>query len=175
MSIEPPEVRTGIKRAMGFEPTTSALGRLHSTTELRPQRQSLIDKYLQRILLELDGILDSVQNRRAAIGTNMSGAHHQANRTEVELPMARGRPQVPYRPKAGGPPIAGLYRCPDGRWRINATGEKFTEHDEHRAIARFRRWEAENSGKKPAFRLTTSEAPSGDGPKVASVKLPAIR
>src|SRR6186997_853517 len=26
------------ERAMGFEPTTSALGRLHSTTELRPQR-----------------------------------------------------------------------------------------------------------------------------------------
>ena len=25
------------ERAMGFEPTTSALGRLHSTTELRPQ------------------------------------------------------------------------------------------------------------------------------------------
>jgi hypothetical protein len=31
------------ERAMGFEPTTSALGRLHSTTELRPRR--LIRQY----------------------------------------------------------------------------------------------------------------------------------
>ncbi len=34
------------ERAMGFEPTTSALGRLHSTTELRPLSKSFIYKYL---------------------------------------------------------------------------------------------------------------------------------
>jgi hypothetical protein len=51
--------------------------------------------------------------------------------------MARGRRQVPYRPSWGGDPIPGLYKCPDGRWRINATGQKFTEHDEARAIEKF--------------------------------------
>src|ERR1051326_7900614 len=32
------------ERAKGFEPSTSALGRLHSTTELRPQRCQTIDQ-----------------------------------------------------------------------------------------------------------------------------------
>ena len=35
------------ERAMGFEPTTSALGRLHSATELRPQDGLLSDKHLR--------------------------------------------------------------------------------------------------------------------------------
>lgn len=33
--------------------------------------------------------------------------------------------------------MPGLYKCPDGRWRISATGAKFTEPDERRAVARF--------------------------------------
>jgi hypothetical protein len=52
--------------------------------------------------------------------------------------MARtGRPQRPYQPTFGGDPIPGLYKCPDGRWRITQTGQKFTESDERRAIQRF--------------------------------------
>jgi hypothetical protein len=81
--------------------------------------------------------------------------------------MARGRPQVPDRPSFGGDPIVGLYRCPDGRWRINATGDKFTERDEHRAIARFRQWEAEHKGQKPLFTVPAAKAPIGNGEKVA--------
>ena len=42
-----PTGRDGVKqRAMGFEPTTSALGRLHSTTELRPHYRPLFYKGL---------------------------------------------------------------------------------------------------------------------------------
>lgn len=43
-----PSGKDGVyERAMGFEPTTSALGRLHSATELRPHRRLLSDKHLQ--------------------------------------------------------------------------------------------------------------------------------
>lgn len=48
----------------------------------------------------------------------------------------RGRPQKPYQ-TSWNLPIPGLARDPDGRWRILATGQRFTEHDERRAIARF--------------------------------------
>src|SRR5688500_8045644 len=58
--------------------------------------------------------------------------------------MAMGRPPKPYRPSWGGDPIPGLYKCPDGRWRINATGKRFTEPDERVAIARFKAWQREN-------------------------------
>lgn len=40
----------------------------------------------------------------------------------------------------------GLYHCPDGRWRITASDQKFTEPDERLAIARFRRLEAQSKG-----------------------------
>jgi hypothetical protein len=62
-----------------------------------------------------------------------------------------------------------LYKCPDGRWRINATGQKFTEHDERRAISKFRQWEAQHKAGKDKFTVTVAEAPSGDGAKVAEV------
>ena len=48
-----------------------------------------------------------------------------------------GRPQRPYE-TSWGEMVPGLYRCPDGRWRITATGRKFTEADERRAVSRFR-------------------------------------
>src|SRR5206468_1201455 len=35
------------ERAKGFEPSTSALGRLHSTTELRPHHRPRNDKHLR--------------------------------------------------------------------------------------------------------------------------------
>jgi hypothetical protein len=61
--------------------------------------------------------------------------------------MAMGRPQKPYKCSWPGPDgrpelVPGLYKCPDGRWRINATGQKFTEPDERRAVQRFRDWQA---------------------------------
>lgn len=34
--------------------------------------------------------------------------------------------------------MPGLYKRPDGRWRVMATGQRFTEPDERRAVARFR-------------------------------------
>ena len=51
--------------------------------------------------------------------------------------MAMGRPAIPYVMK-DGTIVPGLYHCPDGRWRVNATGAKFTEHDERLAVKRFR-------------------------------------
>jgi len=50
----------------------------------------------------------------------------------------------------------GLYRCPDGRWRINATGAKFTEADERRAVQKFREWQAAN---RPVAATVTLDAP----------------
>lgn len=47
------------------------------------------------------------------------------------------RPQKPYR-TSWGELIDGLYKLPDGRWRIVATGERFTERDEFTAVARFK-------------------------------------
>jgi hypothetical protein len=58
----------------------------------------------------------------------------------------RGRPTVPHK-TAWGEEVLGLYKCPDGRYRINATGEKFTEHDERLAVKRFREWQ-ENNGQE---------------------------
>jgi integrase len=56
------------------------------------------------------------------------------------------RPQKPHHQSWDNRPVVGLYRCPDGRWRINATGEKFTCHDEREAIRRFRHWEQQQAG-----------------------------
>lgn len=64
--------------------------------------------------------------------------------------MAMGRPTRPYRASWPGPDgrpeeFPGLYKCPDGRWRIVATGTKFTEADERRAVAKFRAWQRDNA------------------------------
>ena len=54
-----------------------------------------------------------------------------------------GRKTKPHRHTRTGETIDGLYREPDGRWRITLPGplfrERFTEPDEDFAIARFRR------------------------------------
>src|SRR5258706_12377613 len=47
------------------------------------------------------------------------------------------RPQRPHKCTWDGRLVQGLYKCADGRWRINATGQKFTEPDERRAVQRF--------------------------------------
>lgn len=48
-----------------------------------------------------------------------------------------GRKAKPHKTTYDGTTIDGLYHCPDGRWRITATGEKFTEADERLAVQRF--------------------------------------
>lgn len=40
-------------------------------------------------------------------------------------------------------PVPGVYRCAGNRWRITATGRKFIEPDERKAVDRFRQWEAQ--------------------------------
>jgi len=52
----------------------------------------------------------------------------------------RGRPKKPYQ-TSWGEVVVGLTKCRDGRWRIAATEGWFTEPDERRAVAYYRRWE----------------------------------
>jgi hypothetical protein len=47
--------------------------------------------------------------------------------------MAIGRPEKPFK-TSRGEVMPGPYKCSDGRWRINATGQKFSEPDERRCI-----------------------------------------
>lgn len=55
------------------------------------------------------------------------------------------RPQKPYQ-TTWGEVIPGLSKAPnDGRWRIVETGQKFTEPDEQRAIAKFRSFQNKNA------------------------------
>src|SRR5688572_8078567 len=49
----------------------------------------------------------------------------------------RGRPTKPY-PASWGEDVQGLTQCGDGRWRIVATEQRFTEPDERRAVERFK-------------------------------------
>jgi hypothetical protein len=49
------------------------------------------------------------------------------------------RPSKPHHRSWDNTPVPGLYKCSDGRWRILATGKKFTEPDEHKAIEHFER------------------------------------
>lgn len=53
------------------------------------------------------------------------------------MPKKVGRPQKPFE-SSTGEIVPGLARQVDGRWRIIATGQRFSEPDEDRAIARFR-------------------------------------
>lgn len=56
----------------------------------------------------------------------------------------RGRPREPHK-ASWGEHINGLRRRGDGRWVIVETGKTFVEPDERQAVARFRRWEAEQA------------------------------
>ena len=69
-----------------------------------------------------------------------------------------GRHTKPHVTTYDGTTIDGLYKCPDGRWRITATGQKFTEPDERLAVARFRQWE----GRSPHRKVTFVEPISAD-------------
>src|SRR5579864_287664 len=53
--------------------------------------------------------------------------------------IKRGRRTKPYR-TSWGETIDGLYRRPDGRWRIVAIRHDFREADERLAVARFKQW-----------------------------------
>ena len=55
-----------------------------------------------------------------------------------------GRRQAPYR-TSWGEEIYGLHKDKDGRWRITATNERYTEADERRAVQRFRAWETKEN------------------------------
>lgn len=69
----------------------------------------------------------------------------------------RGRKQKPHIAR-DGTPVAGLYHCPDGRWRIVATGERYTEPDEAVAIAKFRQWQQRRQPEAVA-RISFTAAP----------------
>lgn len=62
-----------------------------------------------------------------------------------DSPTRRGRHSIPHR-TAWGEEVLGLYRIPGSRhrWRIVATGQRFTEVDERRAVQRFRDWQAQH-------------------------------
>jgi len=55
---------------------------------------------------------------------------------------------------ASGHEIHGLYKRPDGRWSIVGTNIIYTEHDENRAVQKFRDWQAKNQN-------TTVDIPLG--------------
>jgi hypothetical protein len=77
-------------------------------------------------------------------------------------PKKRGRKPRPYVCPWNNATIDGLYHCPDGRWRITATGEKFSEADPRRAVTRFREWEARQQGNRVFISLPLdSSTPSG--------------
>lgn len=72
----------------------------------------------------------------------------------------RGRPTKPFR-TSWGEVIDGLRRRPsDGRWVIVATGQMFSEEDERRAVARFRRWQARQARKTAALSTAVPAARS---------------
>lgn len=66
----------------------------------------------------------------------------------------RGRKAKPYVCPWNGKTIDGLYHCPDGRWRITETGEKFTESDPRLAVLRFHRWQARHRGSEALVKLS---------------------
>jgi hypothetical protein len=55
----------------------------------------------------------------------------------IDAEAAMARPSKPYHHSKTNDPVPGLYKCKDGRWRIVATGYKFTEQNEDRAIDKF--------------------------------------
>lgn len=67
----------------------------------------------------------------------------------------RGRPSKAYT-TTGGVEIQGLYRIPgDGRWKNTITGERWTEPDEAKAVAKFLDWKRAHD---PTIPVTTIRA-----------------
>jgi integrase len=81
-----------------------------------------------------------------------------------------GRPQKPYQPSwPGAEPIPGLLRRPDGRWKILATGHRYTEHDERRAVARFLDWKAKNDPTAERVQVPTTIESSTPDPQAGRI------
>lgn len=72
-----------------------------------------------------------------------------------------GRPKKPYQ-TSWGDIIPCLARDTDGRWRIIATGKRFTEPDERRAVARFHAMHQPETVKVPST-VRSESVPTGDG------------
>jgi hypothetical protein len=68
-----------------------------------------------------------------------------------------GRPQKPYR-TSWGELVDGLYKTPDGRWKIVATGERFTEKHEFTAVTKFKQRATDRSTIFVPARLEQSRA-----------------
>ena len=79
----------------------------------------------------------------------------------MKMPAKTGRPQKPYQ-ASDGQIIAGLCRQPDGRWRITATGERFSEPDEFLAIQRFRQWEQQHARDETLMSVPLAEVMGTD-------------
>jgi integrase len=62
-----------------------------------------------------------------------------------------------------------LYRCPDGRWRINATGSKFTCHDERQAIAHFLHWKSQQTDSEALVQIALPATDPLQDPDVAGI------
>lgn len=69
-----------------------------------------------------------------------------------------GRPAKHYESKSYGT-IVGLTRLPSGQWRIQATGHRFRESDEGKAIKRFREAEALRRGEIERVLIDTDAPP----------------
>jgi integrase len=71
-----------------------------------------------------------------------------------------GRPQKPYE-TTWGEIVAGLTRCADGRWRIVETEKRFTEPDERRAVARFKKWARTRAQDSVLISVSSTSFPDG--------------
>jgi integrase len=82
-------------------------------------------------------------------------------RYAAAMASKRGRKAKDHKCTWDGRTINGLYRKPNGVWRVRATGQEFTEPDERQAVARF---EALARHRKPMVDLPL---PPGLGPEQA--------
>lgn len=80
----------------------------------------------------------------------------------TSLPKKRGRKPKPFVCPWNNETVDGLYRCTDGRWRIVATGTKFSESDARLAVLRFRREEAKRRGTEALVQLPLPRFDSAD-------------
>lgn len=70
----------------------------------------------------------------------MHWGYHSGTDKKDKANARQARPKLkPYQPGYGGTPIAGLVRDRDLRWRIVATGYRFSEKDERVPITRAKR------------------------------------
>jgi integrase len=84
----------------------------------------------------------------------------------IDPEAAMARPSKPYHHSRTNDPVPGLYRSKkDGRWRIVATGQKFTEPDEDKAIEYFERV---MKRVRPKVAMTVTET---SDPHVAAVEM----